>query len=312
MNPLLENNNDCRLITSVLTDVLDAQFGVTVLPNFPAGRVRPVIESVSPERFRLVIPVGQEEGKPVVAVGTLDAKPGEILEKLLGLAVRYILQGRRLDEQHLDLDAYARQISRDFEELTWLRSLPNYLKDRDQEGSTENLLEAILLPLCSLIGAEQIILLAAEPQATEPGQEVPKVGQVVVRVGPGKQVVDDPSCCKLVDRLREVAGTQSLVQTGMKRRREFSVVPQIDSCILVPVVRRQSLLGWLLAVNRVSGSVDSDPTASNDASQLAEEDYGTFEANLLDFAAVILAAHARCTELLGQGAAAQEQAVATS
>ena len=132
MNPLLEEDNDWRMITSVLTDVLDAQFGVTVLPNRSAGQVRPVIENLSAEKYRLVIPIGEKAGKPMVAVGTLEAKPSEILEKLLGLAVRHVRQSRQLDEQRLDLDAYVHQISRDFEELSWLRGLIQHLKQRDE------------------------------------------------------------------------------------------------------------------------------------------------------------------------------------
>ncbi len=312
MNPLLEENNDWRMITSVLTDVLDAQFGVTVLPSFSASQVRPVIENVSAEQYRLVIPIGQEGGKPVVAVGTLDAKPGEILEKLLGLAVRYVRQGRRLEEQCLDLEAYARQISRDFEELTWLRGLLQRLKDCEEGGSLENLAETVLSPLCPLIGAEQIILVSADPQSSSPGQEVPPVGKAVVRAGAEKEVLDDPSCCKLVDRMREVAGVQSLVQTGMKRRREFSMVPEVDSCILVPVIRQESLLGWLLAVNRITRTDDSSTTRGDSDSIPSEDDFGTFEANLLNFAAVMLAAHARCAELFGQAADTQRERLAAN
>jgi hypothetical protein len=305
MNPLLKDNNDWRIVTSVLTDVLDAQFGVTVLPSFSAGQVRPVIENVSAEQYRLVIPIGEEAGKPVVAVGTLSAKPGEILEKLLGVAVQYVRQGRRLAEQRLDLDAYAGQISRDFEELTWLRGLLQHLKDNDAAGSAEKLAEAILLPLCPLIGVEQIVLISADPQGTSPGQEVPPVGEAVVRVGPAAQIVNDRSCCKLVDRLREVAGAQSLVQTGMKRRREFSLLPDVDCCILVPVIRQESLLGWLLAVNRTPRAADANTTTGGTGANPPEDEFGTLEANLLDFAAVILAAHPRCAELFGRRAAAE-------
>ena len=330
MNPLLGENNDWRMITSVLTDVLDAQFGVTVLPNHLAGQVRPVIENLSAEKYRLVIPIGEEAGKPMVAVGTLEAKPSEILEKLLGLAVRHVRQSRQLDEQRLDLDAYVHQVSRDFEELSWLRGLIQHLKQPDEVAdsgghgaagsggrcadSAENLVHTILLPLSKLVGAQEIVLVSADPQGASPGQDVPPVGKAIARVGPGEQVVDDQSCCKLVDRLRDVAGTRPLVQTGMKRRREFSMVPGVDCCILVPAMRQESMLGWLLAVNRLPAT--SVPTADwqpdpapvcprqtgNVVSNLPDDEFGTFETNLLDFAAVVLAAHARCAELFGHTA----------
>ncbi|GAG29637.1 unnamed protein product, partial [marine sediment metagenome] len=214
MEPLLRANNDWQLITSFLTGVLGAQFGVTVLSNLPGTRVNPVVENVSADRYRLVIPIGHEADKLVVAVGTLDAKPPEILEKLLGLAVRYIREGRRFQEQRLDLDAYAQQVNQDFEELNWLRSLLQHLREHDQTSSAEDVAGKILLPLCTIIQAEEIILVLADQENTSPGQKVPSAGKVIVRVDPKEQIVDDQSCCQLVDRLREVAGVQSLVQNG--------------------------------------------------------------------------------------------------
>ena len=180
--------------------------------------------------------------------------------------------------------------------------------------SAENLVHTILLPLSKLVGAQEIVLVSADPQGASPGQDVPPVGKAIARVGPGEQVVDDQSCCKLVDRLRDVAGTRPLVQTGMKRRREFSMVPGVDCCILVPAMRQESMLGWLLAVNRLPAT--SVPTADwqpdpapvcprqtgNVVSNLPDDEFGTFETNLLDFAAVVLAAHARCAELFGHTA----------
>ncbi|MHC4178041.1 MAG: hypothetical protein ACYSWU_11080 [Planctomycetota bacterium] len=324
MNPLLEEHNDWRMITSVLTDVLDAQFGVTVLPSFSASQVRPVIENVSAEQYRLVIPIGDEAGKPVVAVGTLTATPGEILEKLLGLAVRHVRQGRKLEEQRLDLDAYAQQVSRDFEELTWLRGLLQRLKHCDETAAAEDLARTVLLPLCSLTGAEQIILVSASRRGNNPNgpperqqsgssdEDVPPVGKVVVRVGPEEQVVDDRNCCKLVDRLREVVSGQSLIQTGMKKRREFSMVPDVDSCIIVPVTRQESLLGWILAVNRSPTTIQRHAPADQAVSSLAENEFGSFEANLLDFAAVVLAAHPCCAELFEEGAAVEQECLASN
>lgn len=324
-NPLLEEDNDWRMIASVLTDVLDAQFGVTVLPSSSGGRLKAVIENLSAGQYRLVIPIGQQDGKPVVAVGTLQADPGEILEKLLGVAVRCIHQDRRLEEQRRDLDVYAEQISRDFEELNWLRGLLRHLKDRDgapsseggessapPNGAAEDLVKAVLLPLCPLIGAEEILLLSADRESGSPGEDVPRVGNVVLRVGPGKRIADDQSCCKLADRLREIAGTQPLVQTGMKRRREFSMVPEVGSCILVPMARQGSILGWLLAVNQAARTGDSETATDTAATQPSELDFGTGEANLLDFAAVVLAAHDHCLELVAEPAAGDRECLTSS
>ena len=68
MNPLLEENNDWRMITSVLTDVLDARFGVTVLPSFSPSQVRPVIENMSAVMEAVV------KARPAASKGTYIRK----------------------------------------------------------------------------------------------------------------------------------------------------------------------------------------------------------------------------------------------
>ena len=156
-----------------------------------------------------------------------------------------------------------------------------------------------------LIQAEEIVLVVAGSRDAAPDDTVPPVGEVGPRTGPGERVLDDRSCCILVDRLREVAQGQSLVQTGMKRRREFSMLPKVDSCIIVPVVRRQSLLGWLLAVNRTPAKPPRQAPPDNAPLRSPDDDFGTFEANLLDFAGVILAAHPCSADLFGQEATAR-------
>lgn len=291
------SEHDWQRTISHLTDAFDAQFSVTVLSEASGCSLRPIIQNVGIGKYRLVVPVGEEGGRPAVAVGTLDAEPRSLLEKLLELSVRYIRESRHFEEQRLDLEAYAHQVHQDFEELHWLRSQLGHLKDCDADLSAEDLGKTILGSLCTIVGVEGMALVAADRRNASPGQKVPPAGKTVFRHGPGHDVVDDESCCQLVDRLREVAAAGPLVQNEMKRRREFSMVPEIHSCILVPVVRGETFLGWLLAFNRAPAAGESDTAADEALRHSSQHEFGTIEASLLESAAAILAIHPQSEKL---------------
>ena len=295
-------------VTSALTEAFDTHFGVMVLSNVCGNTFKPIIQAVSVGKYRLIIPLGVEAGSPVVAVGTFDANPREVLDKLLALVVRSIHKGSRhadqrlTEEQRLDIEAYARQTSRNFEELNWLCSQLESLTNCDASNSAKDNAQAVLLPLCPLIGAEGILLVSADREQKLPGQQTPLAGQVVAKVGPEPLEVDDDGCCGLINQLREIAISKPLVQNGMHRRREFSMAPGVHSCILVPVNKQNRLLGWLLAVNHSPRSTASEASAGEEFLASPDDGFGTSEANLAASAAAMLALDPSCPELFGENA----------
>ena len=295
-------------ITSALTEAFDTRFGVMVLSNVSGNAFKPIIQAVSVGKHRLIVPVGVQGGSPVVAVGTFDANPKEVLDKLLALVVRSIHRGSRqadgqlFEEQRLDIEAYAWQTNRNFEEINWLCSQLESLTNCDASGSATDGAEAVLLPLCPLIEAEGILLVSADREQELPGEQTPPAGQVVARVAPEPLEVDDDGCCQLINQLREIAISKPLVQNGMHRRREFSMAPGVHSCILVPVNKQNRLLGWLLAVNHSQGTAVSEALAGEEFLASPDDGFGTSEANLAASAAAMLALDPSCPELFGENA----------
>jgi len=296
-------------ITSALTETFETRFSTMVLSNVSANAFKPVIQTVSVGKHRLIVPVGVQAGSPVVAVGTFDAKPKEVLDRLLALVVQGIQNGSRhedqrfIEEQRLDVEAYAQQTTRNFEELNWLCSQLEFLTNCDASHPAKDGAEAILLPLCSLIQAGGILLVSADRTHELPGQQTPPAGRVVARIAPEPLGVDDDGCRGLINQLREIAISTPLVQNGMHRRREFSMAPEVHSCILVPVNKQRRLLGWLLAVNHSRKSPTPEDSAAGASYLSPDGGFGTSEANLAVSAAAMLVLHAACLELFGESEA---------
>lgn len=295
---------------SALNEAFDAHFRVTVLSNVTESRLEAVVQPVSDGKNRLIIPIGEEEGQAVVAIGTLEATPRQIQAGLLKLAVRLVHEAYQCEEQRLDLTACTHQLGQDFEELNWLRGQLLSFKDGLDTESVEEMARTLLRPMLTIIQAEGIVLVSADQANTPEGQEVPLVGREVLRVGSEKMAVKEESCRQLVIPLREVARARPLVQNDVNLRREFSTVTGIHSCILAPVTRRETFFGWMLAVNRVAGTAGADTTTKDAAWHVSEDEFGSVEAGLMESAAAILAIHHRGPELWRGEAAAPETVLA--
>lgn len=296
MNPT-PTEADWQRTARRLSEAFGAQFSVTVLTDFSGRAAGPIIQDLTVSKRRLVIPIGENGGDSAVAIATLDGHPKEVLERFLEVAVRYVRRSLRLDDQRLDLDACTQQISRDFEELNWLHRQLQYLRDCDTSDTAAVFAEGVLASLCKALSAEATVLVAADGPSGAEGQQIPLAGKPVMKVGPGRDVVDDGNFRQLVDRLREVAGRKPLVQNDMRRKREFSMAPWVHSCILVPVTRRRVFLGWLLAVNGVPPTDESAATSDGVDASVQEDAFGTSEARLMESAAAILALHPQRDEL---------------
>jgi hypothetical protein len=289
--------NDWKRTVARLTAAFGAPFSVTVLSGVSDRALRPVIQNLTINRHRVVIPIGEKENHPAVAVATLDGHPSELLERLLGIALRSVQENLELDQQRLELQACSRQISHDFEELNWLHRQLRVLGSCGATGSPTDFAEGLLISLCKIVDAEAAVLVGADRENTPAVEELPLVGRTVRRFGPRKDAVEDDSCRRLVDRLREIAGKKPLVLNDMKRRREFSMAPGIHSCILAPVIRASIFYGWVLALNHISAEQGSGAPVDGCEIPPPEDEFGTSEAQVAESAGVLLALHPRCEEL---------------
>jgi hypothetical protein len=291
-------NRDGQGTAQRLTEAFGTPFNVTTIPDLSGRTLRPIIQHLTVSKHRLVIPIGKRADSPAVAVGTLDAQPTEMAERLLEVAVRYIQKTLESDEQLLDLEACTRQISQDFDERNWLLGQLRRLREWDTRVPVSDFAEGVLQSLARTVRAEDVMLVAAEGEEAPSARELPPVGKTVIRSGTESGVINNEACVQLVGRLREVAEMDPLVQNEMKRRREFSMAPGVHSCILTPVKKRGAFFGWILAVNRIPEKNAAATAASSADDAVTGDEFGTAEAQLTECAAAILALHPHCEELL--------------
>jgi hypothetical protein len=188
MNPAA-HEMDWQTSLSNLSEALGASLSVSIIRDVPPDNVEPVVQNVSSGQYQFVIPLAREGGELTAAVGSLDAPAGDLATRLLRLAVRYDEERRISEEQRLDLDACAEHFHRELERLGWLRRQLGRLSHCDSAETYEHFAEEILRSLCEIIGAESLLVIAAEGEAPSRERASPRVGRVAARVGSGESVL---------------------------------------------------------------------------------------------------------------------------
>jgi HD-GYP domain-containing protein (c-di-GMP phosphodiesterase class II) len=255
----------------------------------------PVVTALADGLNLVVVPVDHAGRVPYAAVGIVAGHDTNLLNRLASSTLLTIDQQRQLDDRLVRLDAYAKQVSHDFEELSWLRSLAEHIEYCDATNGVQNVAKTVLPSLCELIGAETLVLIPVESQADagEFGQS--GTDRSLIRMG--KTVDDEQICRRLVACFGEQAKTQPFVNNQLSEHPELADVSGLSSCILVPVSKTDNEFGWLLALNKVTPGDSLIDNLQIVHPELSEQEFGTFEAGLLAAAAVMLATHGRNIDL---------------
>lgn len=246
----------------------------------PSG---PVAHDLPNGRLLLIVPVADEEGSQVIA-GVISGRSADLALRLAASAFDLVLYWEEVAELHSQLDEFAVQVSADFEELAWLRELAGFLEICDVGTGLEAVAAAALPRLREVIGAEVVALVAAG----QPGPGSRPAG-CLFRDGDGGLAAAEIEA--LVRRLNPAPLGRPLVKNGLDRDPAFADLRAVSSCVVVPLARRDRVYGWLVAANRLG------PAGGGGATRLGDDEFGTVEAGLVSSAAVMLATHARNSEL---------------
>src|SRR5689334_2870837 len=85
------------------------------------------VERLAGADYRVAFPVELDSAERLLVSATITANSCEMAEKLAAAtreAAKYLV---KTETQQLDVEAYAQQVTLDFEELHWLRTLAAYL-----------------------------------------------------------------------------------------------------------------------------------------------------------------------------------------
>lgn len=240
----------------------------------------------------LAIPIPRASRKALVAVRTFQPGQSEWLLKLAELFQRDVRTQTELLSLRHENQAFLRQVTNDFEELTFLRSMAELLEISELSFDFTAMAETVLPTLKPLLEAEALVLVAADKEEISKQESRILVGEPTVCAG--SRCLAPKMCQDLVKMYRTQCEIQPVVKNNFDGTPEAEGFPGLTSFIIVPIVNGAEFIGWLLALNR-----------NNDRNMNTEElpwevsylEFGTHEATLMSSSAAILATHARNVEL---------------
>lgn len=238
--------------------------------------------------FWLILPIRAGNQVELIATGLVPTTDQQLL---LRLARQFQAQHDLRDQlQHMERERESLicQITADFEELAFLRQMAEHLAMSDTSIETLQMARTMLPQLQERIHAEAVVLVSAGRDKT-----ACLVGRPIL--SSGRNVIDDKSCTRLVERFRDAAMAQPVVRNHCTRSTEFEPIDGLRSFVLAPMARSKAVLGWLLAINRVYTATDGP---KKPGWRLSRHEFGTNEASLLRSTASVLATHATNVELL--------------
>ena len=240
----------------------------------------------------LAVPVPCSSRETLVAVRPFETGNTQWLQKLADLFQRDVRSQVEITSLRSENDAFIRQVTNDFEELTFLRSMAELLDISELSFDFIAMAEAILPTLKPLLDTDSLVLVPAETKAGSRDESDVRVG--VPTIWAGTRCADPATCQQLVERYRVRCEMQPVVQNNFGSTPAAEGFPGIDSFIIVPIVDGTDSLGWLLALNRNN---EDNIDVEQDSWKVSYLEFGTHEATLMSSSAAILATHARNVEL---------------
>ncbi|MDZ4659274.1 MAG: HD-GYP domain-containing protein [Bythopirellula sp.] len=250
---------------------------------------QPSVEEIESGQCLVVIPkkdLSQRIAYALTCVVETDS-PGVLLFAIeqSDLVNQHEEELERLREENT---AFLRQVSEDFEELTFLRSMAEHLTLEDSNQGLTRLTDYTLSLLGQIVGVEHLYFLDS------------REGQPRVQAAWSETARDIPAfeawqLEALTQDLSEVMGERPLVRNSIHVEDLGHRLQGIKELVIVPVSSTIAQLGWLLAINR---SGRQAALCTEVSWKLSQHELGTREASLLCTAAAMLASHANNLSLL--------------
>lgn len=231
-------------------------------------------------------------GGSVVVAGAAPADP-ELLAKLLtGVVLSVRSDAQQQAEQSQLLESYSHRLADSYEELAFLRRLSQYVEYCDATNSLADVAASMIPSLRELVRIEGLALFRAEQ--TDDGH----VGVADLAASHGKLRAAQEDWFRVIESLMHGNPTQVVVKNFPQASRNSSASPlaQVRSVVVAPIVKEQTVYGWLVGVNKI----DESNHLAGPANSLGFDEIGSMEATLLQSAAALLATHAANVSLFKQ------------
>ncbi len=238
----------------------------------------PLAQQQSLGQYLFVIPLD----KQTAATTTLQTDSPEIFLRLANISRRFFRQQEEAARLREENDFFLKQVSDDFEELTFLRSMANRLGLGDSTHSIEQLVMASLPELGKSTHSEELYYIVnsgndSKILAQWHDDEVDSLS------------LDIRTIQHLILQSQNRAIQQPTIKNAFNLTEEGQGFPGVREYILVPVGSTNVPLGWFLAINRLPE--DQDESHDFPEWRLNQHEFGTSEASLLSTAAAMTASH---------------------
>ncbi len=237
-----------------------------------------------PGQHLLAVPLkGLRHDPRCCAVACLTTNSPELLLQLAEAKLQEIQHAKDLASIHEENAFFLKQVSEDFEELAFLRTMAERLVLEDCSSGTDELVAFMLPMLGQTISVEEFYYLDAEsgPQ--------PRVDQQWFANAEQASRFSHLQLENLVRHYNDVAQKRPVVKNQIAELGLHSELPDLHEFVLVAVFSAVGPIGWLLGVNKVQPEIS---TEEEPLWQLGQDEFGTSEASFISTAATMLASYA--------------------
>ena len=282
-----------RAICETLNDVFDAPF--TLAPGScrtDRNENDNCIEVLHQNQWRVTLKRIDAFGY-CDASGIVTAPDRQTLDRLIQCARKLIQQSHSLNEYEEQLECFMKQVTSDLEEIAWLRGLAETIGSAPADHGLPEVCQTVLPRLKELLRARAVLFIRDEKDP------VTKVcyRRPIACIGDTNSLYDlQDTAVALIDRFASTAVRGPVIR-NIDFEAECGMAPgslpeKVASMVLVRAATSNRHCGWLIAINRM------EETPEFPDSRFSESEFGTYEATLMETAAVILATHAGNRELI--------------
>jgi HD-GYP domain-containing protein (c-di-GMP phosphodiesterase class II) len=223
-----------------------------------------------------------------VGVAMVAASDAGLIERLANLALKESQQREENEWLREENFVFSQQVTDDFEELTFLRSMATHLVVKDASLNICHLVDKTINGLREMIGAEAIYFVTP----TSGGYAVAQ----------SCCASPDPVLCvshEAVTRLAAVnahrAEDNPCVRNDLETTDPEAWAAGVRQFLMVTIATAARGFGWFVAVNRCNAGRMWKPSP---LLQIGHDEFGTWEASLLSAAATLVASHASNLDLI--------------
>lgn len=237
----------------------------------------------SPGQHFLAIPLGgRRNANAYCAVADFVTNSPEMLVKLASAKLQEIKHEVDLARLHEENTFFLQQVSEDFEELAFLRSMAERLAMEDCSQGTNDLIAFMLPMMGRSIAVEEFYYLGEEPGSQ------PQVEQQWIEGNEQSSKFTHFQLEELVRHYSNVAKGRPVVKNQLAEIGTHPELSYLHEFILVAVCSAVGPIGWLLGVNKKQEEIEPD---YEPLWQLGQDEFGTAEASFLCTAAAMLASY---------------------